>query len=162
MNEHGSVAGTKAPEAPGEFVLDEFVPYYLNRITTRLNKDLADALRGINVSTPQWRVISVLNERDGRSLSELSAYTITDQSTLSRIIDRMEDSGLVERRARLGDGRYIEVFLTARGRAVFERIWPVAASQYRRSVAGLRDDELAALIATLKRILANIRKSRFE
>ncbi len=159
MNEHGSVTGL---EASGEFVLDEFVPYYLNRITTRLNKDLADALRDIDVSTPQWRVISVLNERDGRSLSELSAYTITDQSTLSRIIDRMKDSGLVERRARLGDGRYIEVFLTARGRAVFERIWPIAASQYRHAVAGLSDDELAALVTTLKRILANIRNSRFE
>lgn len=149
-------------EDPGPFVLDQFVPYFLNRITNRLNKDLTDALRGIGLSVPQWRVISVLTVKDGRTLSELSVYTITDQSTLSRVIDRMEAAGLVKRKPRADDGRFVEVWLTKQGAARFDTIWPVAARQYRNAVQGIDGAELDAFIATLHKILANIRRSSFQ
>jgi DNA-binding MarR family transcriptional regulator len=147
---------------PGDFVLDEFVPYYFNRITNRLNKELADALRTIDMTISQWRVVAVLKERDGQTLTELSVYTITDQSTLSRAVDRMEESGLVEKRPRPDDGRFVEIFLTPHGTEMFHKIWPVAAAQYREAIAGIEQAELDAFVGTLRKILENIRRTPFE
>lgn len=162
MNDAPSLPAAAELEDPGPFVLDQFVPYFLNRITNRLNKDLTDALRAIGLSVPQWRVISVLTVKDGRSLSELAVYTIIDQSTLSRVIDRMEAADLVKRKPRADDGRFIEVWLTRQGAALFDVIWPVAAQQYRNAVHGIDADELDAFIDTLHKILANIRRSSFQ
>lgn len=152
-----------APERPlAEGIpLDDFVPYLLNRISNRLNSDLAAELRGLGHSLPQWRVLAVLRVRDGRALSELSVYTVIEQSTLSRIVERMVKAGLVERRAHERDARVVRVHLTAGGRAAFERMVPVALCHYRRATAGIGPGEVERLVATLHRILDNVRSSRY-
>jgi MarR family transcriptional regulator, transcriptional regulator for hemolysin len=78
--------------------LDDFVPYLLNRIVARMNRDLVAALRPLGLTQRDWRILAVLSTGDGRTLRELEVYTITPQSTLSRLIDRMVALGLVEKR----------------------------------------------------------------
>ena len=98
-------------ETSAGFALDAFIPYLMNRITNRWNRNLAGAMRAAGITTPQWRVLAVLVAGDGRSLTELAVYTVIDQSTLSRTVDRMEEGGLVRRRVRADDGRYTEIHL---------------------------------------------------
>ena len=142
--------------------LDDFLPYLLNRITNRLNLDLMEAWRGTEMTTQYYRVLAVLKARNGRSIGELAVYTVTEQSTLSRIIDRMEQEGLVERRAGPKDGRVVEVFLTPTGRETIERILPIALEHYRRAVAGLSDSEVKTLTRILSKVLENIRRSPYS
>jgi len=142
--------------------LDEFLPYLMNRITNRLNVDLSEAWRDMRVTTQHWRVLAVLNARDGRNIGELAVYTVTEQSTLSRIVDRMQQEGLVERRTDARDGRVVPVFLTAAGRETFKRILPIAFDHYRRAVAGLSEEELKTLTGLLNRILMNVRRSPYS
>ncbi len=141
--------------------LDDFLPYLLNRITNRLNLDLMEAWRGTEMTTQYYRVLAVLKARDGRSIGELAVYTVTEQSTLSRIIDRMEQEGLVVRRAGPSDGRVVEVYLTPSGRETIERILPIALEHYRRAVAGLSEAEIRTLTRILGKVLENIRRSPY-
>jgi len=145
----------------GDLSLDDFLPYLLNRISSRLNIDLAEDLREIGVTPQYWRVLAVLHVAGGRSIGELSVYTITEQSTLSRIVDRMAEAGLVERRASPEDARVAEVHLTAAGRATFDRILPVAIGHYRRATAGLDEAEHRQLVDTLHKVLDNIRVTSY-
>lgn len=145
----------------GDLSLDDFLPYLLNRISSRLNIDLAEDLREIGVTPQYWRVLAVLHVADGRSIGELSVYTITEQSTLSRIVDRMAEAGLVERRASPEDARVAEVHLTAAGRETFDRILPVAIGHYRRATAGLDESEHRQLVDTLHKVLDNIRATPY-
>lgn len=147
--------------ADDDFQLDGFVPYLLNRITNRLNKNLTDALRDANLTVPQWRVLAVLHAGRGRSLNELSTYSVIDQSTLSRTIDRMEEAGLVGRQRRVSDGRVVGVLLTDEGRALFGRIWPIAEEQCLTALQGIDEDEARAFVRTLRRILENVRETPF-
>lgn len=141
--------------------LDDFLPYLLNRIANRLNSDLAEELRGVGMTLADWRVLAVLKVRDGRSISELSVYTVIEQSTLSRIIDRMVRAGLVVRRPGDRDARRVMIFLTPRGRAAFRKALRIAFRHYEHAVAGLDEAELTRLIATLHRILENVRRSPY-
>ncbi|MCP4330188.1 MAG: MarR family transcriptional regulator [Alphaproteobacteria bacterium] len=141
--------------------LDDFLPYLLNRISNRLNTDLSEELRTIGVTLPYWRVLAVLHVKDGRSIGELSVYTITEQSTLSRIVDRMAQARLVERRQAPGDARIAEVFMTDAGRATFDRIMPIAMRHYRVAVDGLTEDEHRVLIEALHKVLATVRATEY-
>lgn len=141
--------------------LDDFLPYLLNRVVARMNRDLVAALRPLGLTQRDWRILAVLSARDDRSLRELEVYTITPQSTLSRLIDRMAADGLVEKRGHVGDGRAVLVGLTAKGRDAYRRMLPVAFGEYRRATDGLSEVEVQALTASLQRMLANIRRSPY-
>ena len=150
-------------EARGDmdFALGEFVPYLLTRITSRLSKSLAEALKEVGLTPPFWRVLAVLHDGGRRNLTELSVYTAIDQSTLSRVIDRMEAQLLIIRRVSPDDARAHEVQITPHGQEKLTEILPVATAQYDWAVRNLSERELAELRQTLGKILASIRVSPY-
>ncbi|SLN76344.1 MarR family winged helix-turn-helix transcriptional regulator [Oceanibacterium hippocampi] len=149
-----------APLADG-LCLDDFLPYLLNRISNRLNTDLAEELRGIGMTLPDWRVLAVLRVADGRSIGEVSVYTVIEQSTLSRVVERLVKRGLVKRRSPPEDQRIVNLHMTAKGHDVFETILPIAMRHYRRAVLGLDAATVEGLIETLHKVLENIRRSPY-
>lgn len=157
---------SKGPEvAPGEMApgvtLDDFPPYLLNRIVNRINTNLGEALKAQGITVPIYRVLAVLIAADCRSVNELAVYTVTEQSTLSKILARMEAQSLVSRRQNRRDGRVVEICITEAGRSAYEHIMPVALSQYEQAMAGLTQPEREALVGTLHRVLDNVRHSPF-
>lgn len=157
MTESKHNAGEVAPGVR----LDDFLPYLLNRIANRLNMALAEDLKTIGVTVPEYRVMAVLMARDGRTVNELSVYTVIEQSTLSKLLVRMESSGLIERRNDASDGRVVNVYLADAGRAAFDRVLPFALRHYRVAIAGLDEAERTSLVRTLHRVLDNVRVSPF-
>lgn len=65
--------------------------------------------------TQYWALVHLKNE-EGRSLSELADLLICDKSNVTSVVDKLEESGLAERkRGKAGDRRYICVVLTPQG-----------------------------------------------
>ena len=148
-------------ETEQDLILDEFLPYLFNRITNRLNQDLLLDLRPLRVSVPRWRVLAVLHAREGRRMGDLSAYTVIEQSSLSRVIDQMERDNLVVRRHHADDNRIIEVYLTDEGRAMFDQIYPLAFAHYQRAISGLSGAERDTLVTLLHKILEKTRRKPY-
>ncbi len=151
--------GRKAKPAPENTEYDghnRFLPYVLNRVTSRLNADFQTALRQRDMTLTHWRVLAFLNETDGLGVSALADYTVTDQSTLSRALQQMEKNRLVERRAGAADNRFVEVHITATGRQLFADIIPLALQLRDRALEGLADADREHLLDLLSRILDNL------
>jgi MarR family transcriptional regulator for hemolysin len=142
----------------GEIGLDHFAPYLLNRIVARWNSDLQVRLREHNLNTVQMRTLAVLSMMSGATVNELSVYTVTEPSTMSRALDGMERDGLVRRKNRPGDMRVREVHVTEAGREVFRCFWPEMHSAFERMFTGISDAEYETLIRLLTRVLRNIRR----
>ncbi len=84
---------------------------------------------------------------------EIEERTLLAQYNLSRLIDRLEKDGLVERRTFDDDGRGRWVLITAKGRSLREEMWAVYAKSIASHVgAKLPDREAAQLSALLKRL----------
>lgn len=147
--------------ALGEIGLEQFTPYLLNRISMRWNANLQPILRKKGLTTAHMRTLAVLSVSDGRTVNELSALTVIEQSTLSRALDVMEGKGLIERRVRESDARFIEVFITETGRQRFGEFWPSMFSNYQHMFNGIGEAEAARFNATMRKILTNIRKRPF-
>lgn len=142
----------------GEIGLQQFAPYLMNRIMGRYNATLRDNFRKQGLTIPQVRALAVLSVTDGVTVSDLSVYTVIEQSTLSRTLDALEGQGLVRRETGDTDSRVRKVFLTDDGRAEFGRAWPAMHDAFEAMFAGVDDAEYAALIAILQKMLSNIRK----
>ena len=142
----------------GQIGLQQFAPYLMNRIMGRYNATLREDFRKKHRTIPQVRTLAVLSVMDGVTVGDLSVYTVIEQSTLSRTLDALEAQGLVRREPGETDSRVRKVFLTDKGRAEFARAWPAMHDAFETMFDGVDDAEYAALIATLQKMLRNIRK----
>src|SRR6266516_1509303 len=68
------------------------------------------------VTPPQWGVLALLHEHDGLTIGALGQARAIDPPTVTGIVTRLEQSGLVERRHDLEDRRVVRVYLTEEGR----------------------------------------------
>jgi MarR family transcriptional regulator, transcriptional regulator for hemolysin len=142
----------------GELGLNHFAPYLLNRIAARWNADLSEELKAFDMTTAKMRVLAILSVSSGLAINELSVYAVTEQSTMSRTLDAMEEQGLVRRSPRADDARVRETHITEKGTAAFAAIWPMMVERFRHMFEGVSESEYQTFVATLHRILGNIRR----
>ncbi|MBE5798130.1 MAG: MarR family transcriptional regulator [Clostridiales bacterium] len=104
----------------------------------------------------QGRILYVLWQEDGVTISQLSSRTSLANTTLTSMLDRMEQSGLVTREASPKDRRALLIRLTDAARALqadYERISQQMNELY---YEGFTEDEVRQLEGYLTRILANL------
>ncbi len=142
----------------GEIGLNNFAPYVMNRIMARWNANLAEDLKVRDMSTIKMRALAVLHVSGSLTINELSVLAVTEQSTMSRTVDALEEQGLILRTPRPDDMRVRDVAITAQGRAVFEDVWPLMYADLQRMLSGISEDEQFAFLATLHKILRNVRR----
>ena len=147
--------GDAAPTI-GEIGLNQFAPYLLNRLLSRWNGDVQDLLKGIDISTTKMRALAVLTVASGITVNELAVFAVTEQSTMSRTLDALEEDALIRRKAKAGDMRVREVFITDKGLTLFASFWPDIYALYGRFFEGVPDMEFRGFIATLHKVLRNV------
>ena len=148
----------KRPPKLGEVGLTNFAPYLMNRIMGRYNAGFREEMAEMGLTTPKARALAVLTVVEGPLIRELSVYAVTEQSTLSRALDQMQTDGLIRRETDSADSRAVRVYITEAGRAAFDDLWPHMAEAQARMVRGIPEDERRAFVATLQKMLVNIRK----
>src|SRR5882724_3023948 len=111
-----------------QVVLEKALPFLIHacyqQIRSVTYKEFAG--HGLELTPEQWIVLAQLWQKDGQSQSALSELTLRDRPTMSRILDTMEKSGLVERHVDEHDGRSRLVKLTRTGKALQDKLVPVA------------------------------------
>jgi MarR family transcriptional regulator for hemolysin len=163
MRTEGAARGTQAPpDKDNTFFIESFIPYLLNQVADRYNKQFKKALRTAGLTVPQWRVIAVLNAAGGLSFTEIQDLTVIDQPTLSRTVDQMVQNGIVLRANRPGDARFAVVSLTEKGRKAYQTFWPVAWGAYAAGIRGIPEADLRVMRNTLKKMLANLKAYPFS
>ena len=142
----------------GEIGLTNYAPYLMNRIMGRYNASLRDEMAGLGLTTPKMRALAVLSVIEGPLIRELAVYSVVEQSTLSRALDQLAGEGLIRREADATDSRATRVDITETGRTTFETLWPRMAEAQARMFRGIPEEERRAFVATLQKMLTNIRK----
>lgn len=110
-----------------------------------------------DLSLAQWVILSALWKRDGLSVADLASFTGNNAPAISRILDRMEQKALVQRRASPADRRATHVFLCDGG----EALRPLCSFWKQVNAAlleGFSEEEAAALFSLLARAEANARR----
>jgi DNA-binding MarR family transcriptional regulator len=142
-----------------QVVLEKALPFLIHACYQQLRSLTYKEFlgQGLELTPEQWVVLVRLWEKDGQSQSALSESTLRDRPTMSRILDTMEKSGLVERCVDPKDARSRQVKLTRTGKSLQPKLVPVAKKLVQRLEDGIPERDLETTHRTLSRMLANLR-----
>ncbi|NIS90415.1 MAG: homoprotocatechuate degradation operon regulator HpaR [Woeseiaceae bacterium] len=106
-------------------------------------------LREYGLTEQQWRVIRVLADNEGIDASEVAARSYLLAPSLTRILQFLEREGLVRRAADSNDQRRSVLWLTQKGRQVFDSVGPDSERRYEEIEAEFGQDRLEQLYELL-------------
>lgn len=110
----------------------------------------------LGVTRAQWRVIAALGHHPGMKQVELADRLDVEPISACRIIDRLEEAGLVERQRDPSDRRVWRLSLTAKAEPVREQLRKLAEEMSLEAFAGVDADELETMRGALARVRDNI------
>ncbi|AXK39354.1 MarR family winged helix-turn-helix transcriptional regulator [Crenobacter cavernae] len=113
-------------------------------------------IRELGLTPPQFDVLATLGNTPGMTCKELSEQTLITKGTLTGVIDRLLDKGLVSRTAREEDRRSVFIALTDTGQALFDQIFPAHLAHMRQAFAGLDNDDFSRICAELAKLRRTI------
>ena len=137
--------------------LGNYMPYLINRVGFALVANMtADALAPHQLSIAMWRVLAALSNNGEQRQIDLAGMTSIDASTLSRLVTRLVRMGLVSRSRSQRSNREVVVELTPKGRALVQRLIPVAKGLERTAIAGLSGRDLEVVKRALRQMYKNM------
>lgn len=135
-------SSTAAPVAAG----------LLSRAAHRISRRLEDAVRPPHgPGLDAWRVLDLLADGSGHPMSEIAAHAMVPAPTLTKIVDRLVERGLVYRRPDEQDRRRVLVLLADRGRAQHAALAPAVAA-VERELCEVLGPEAGAVLRALGRL----------
>ena len=139
-----------------DFELVRYPFCLLNRTVSRYNIVIERCLRPIGVDIPTWRVLMILGEETPASIGRIAERAVINVSTMTRILQRMTDAGLVAGRPRADDSRVTEIELTTAGDETLAASRTAVAPVYAALIAGFTRRQFETLIARLDQLHANL------
>lgn len=139
--------GSQAMSTP-QRVLDS-----IRRIVRLLREGSREAEETVGLSAAQLFVLQRLDAPRPLSLNELAARTLTHQSSVSVVVRRLVDRGLVQRKPAANDARRLDLSLTKRGQALLSRAPGVAQDRIIAAVAALPPQQQRALTTGLESLV---------
>ena len=128
----------------------------LRSIVRELRLATREAEQRVGVHGAQLHALRQLIDNPATSLTELAERTHTDISSVSVVVSRLVEQGLVARKAADDDRRRLSLGLTPRGRAVLRRAPETGTSRLLRAAAHLSDRELHGLATGLSKLVDGI------
>jgi DNA-binding MarR family transcriptional regulator len=114
------------------------------------------ALSEIGLHAGQEMILMHLYTAEGLTQSQLVESLCVEPPTVTKMLQRMEAAGMVERRQDGEDARISRVYLTPNGRAIEEQVCGIWQQLDDETVAGLSDVEQALLRRLLQQVYANL------
>ena len=121
------------------------IGYMIAKVDWHLDARRKASAGSVSLAVEQWRILEILHERGGRSMSDLAQLAFVELPTLSKMIDRMVGDALVYRSPDAEDRRRVLIFLSDRGRACLEALLPTIKAEERAMAKRLGKTGLAAL-----------------
>lgn len=133
--------------------LDRFVPYRLSVLSNLVSRAFALLYaERFDLAIPEWRVLAVLGMAAPLSAGEVCERTAMDKVRVSRAVQSLLASGLVERGISADDRRRASLTLTLQGEAIYAEIVPLARSVEASLMATLTAEETSQLDRLLTKL----------
>ena len=126
---------------------------HLNVVRTAMGlMDAFDMLmKPFGISAPQYNVLRILQgaEPEGLCRNDLRSRLVRRMPDVTRLLDRMEDAGLVSRSRDSDDRRLVSTRITAKGLRLLEKLDGLVEKEHRQRLGHLSDAQLHTLIELL-------------
>ena len=135
--------------------LQECINFLLTNAQNTVFTYFKRELSGLDVTPIQYATLKCLWEEDGQMPSQLAETLNLDSSTVTGILSRLEDKGLIKRSFRMDDRRKVIVHLTDNGRSLEQPVNEIIERLNEEVTAGLSAEDMAVFHHHLKLISDN-------
>ena len=133
----------------------ETLPFEIGETAHTLRKAFDRLAVGLGVTRAQWKVLFRLTRTPGLRQVELAERLELEPITLCRIIDRLEEAGLVERVRDPDDRRAWRLHVTAQAQPLIEKLQAVGGLLVDQAFAGIDPKDIETARAVLARVREN-------
>jgi DNA-binding MarR family transcriptional regulator len=132
------------------------IGYLLRRSGKLITAHIEALFTKEDVSFVQWVILMNLRDKLNITAAELCQHLCHDSGALTRVIDHMEERGLIRRHRSKEDRRVITLQLTAKGRETTETFLPRIVQLYNGLLTDFTHGEINQLIDLLTRLIAKL------
>jgi DNA-binding MarR family transcriptional regulator len=134
---------------------EESIGYLLRTTVSTLMRACEAAMRPYGLTSVQWAPLMIISRGGNPTAASLARDLNTDTGAMTRMLDRLEAKGLLQRTRSSTDRRVVELSLTEQGRELTTKIPHHLAEVYNRHLVGFSPEEFNTLKQLLRRIIAN-------
>ncbi len=138
------------------FEIDEFPFYWIARLNARYGLEMDKTLKKLNMDLSRWRVAMLLHLHCELSISEIAEHAIGKMPTITKIVYRMRNEGLVMVAPSPDDGRVALVRLTEHGLANVEQVLEQTQALFDRAFKGMSEAQLKKSTELMRLLFHNL------
>ncbi|WP_136163565.1 MarR family winged helix-turn-helix transcriptional regulator [Sphingomonas flavalba] len=136
--------------------MSDSTAFLIGDISRLMRRRFDERARRIGVTRPQWRMLFTLSRNEGANQGTLAELIDVEPITLCRMVDRLQDAGLVERRRDPADRRAWQLYLTEQAHPILGQLRALADSLFEECMDDIADADRARLNEMLTRIRQNL------
>jgi MarR family transcriptional regulator, transcriptional regulator for hemolysin len=134
----------------------EDLPFEIGETAHALRRAFDRRAAALGITRAQWKVLLRLTRTPGLRQVELADMLDVEPITLSRIVDRLEEAGHVERVADPADRRAWRLQVTERAKPLVAKLRALGSELVEDAFAGIKPDEISKVREVLARVRENI------
>jgi DNA-binding MarR family transcriptional regulator len=142
--------GEYSPIKRARFHVGDWPMYYLATTEVQHVRNIGLRLHPFGLRPPEWRLLAILDEQNGRTIGHIAEIAALERSTVSKIVDTMEQRGWLRRGTEDRDRRRSPVFVTEKGKRKYEEALPVILDLFRSYFDGMSHDEFRRVMDTVR------------
>ena len=144
------------------FDLDTWVAYIAVNSYKTITEAFDNILNKKGVTRVQWIALYYLGKNDNINQKMLGKKMNIKESTIVRLIDRMETDELVERKKNPNDKRVINIVLTPKGEDTRKKLLPEGQKFNDIVAEGIKKEDLEIFMDVLHKMVSNVNKHNFK
>ncbi|SMF90432.1 DNA-binding transcriptional regulator, MarR family [Paenibacillus uliginis N3/975] len=141
------------------FDLNDCICFITNTASKKIIDEFNNRLENSGTTRVQWMALYFIGEKDGIIQKELSQKMNVQESSIARLMDRMEKENLCYRIRDVKDRRITRVRLTPLGETLREELLPFGQSFHNEATQNISQEELSIFKEVLNKMVRNLSKN---
>ncbi len=137
--------------------MDDSLHYLIMANQMLVQKILIEKLKGSNLTIGQPKILDYLKSHDGSNQKEIARACFLEAGSLTTILNKMEEKGLVERKVLNGNRRSFHIFLTEKGHQQQALVQDAFQSIEKIALSNISDEEYQEFISVYSKIYNNLK-----
>lgn len=142
--------------------MDDTLHYLIMANQMLVQKALLEQLKDTGLTIGQPKILDYLKDHDGSNQKEIARACFLEAGSLTIILNKMEEKGLIERRILNGNRRSFHIFLTEEGRKKQQLVADVFLEIEKKALPNISEKEYEQFISVYQKIYSNLQSKTNE
>lgn len=142
--------------------MDDTLHYLIMANQMLVQKALLEQLKDTGLTIGQPKILDYLKDHDGSNQKEIAKACFLEAGSLTTILNKMEEKGLIERRILNGNRRSFHIFMTEEGKKKQQLVTQAFAKIEEKALSDVSAEEFQQFLAVYGKIYANLQGERNE